>query len=1584
MIAEEDDDQANLQADMDLMRSVRPDNLSFLPSDNLVLAATTSNDGEEEALVTNLGSNHFDSAELYRREHLAATNSDQHKLLDFEKELGIRDIVVRIFDGSYAMFVQYASVNLTHASLPWELKLREAFFAFYEAGNVMLESIHPDIRSRIMLVGDGEQPNLIGMIHTLYQEAMISTGGVAEDGMELEIEDAVDDTAMRNVNQKVWNLLENRNGGYSTNGRTHLQRLSGQTMNKYRSTGFAFLLFYARQLEVNADKQDESCNTKWWHTHGRQALEMFDADAPTSLGSQSAQMVVLKLLAMSLELSLDRRVELEATTKTVLLFVVCKAIDLPTQVLENLIEVQQEENTLVASDGSVIFRSVSPQRAHSVIAALTNVFRVGFIAGMVHSAKAGNQDWKNLFWSPTVLCFSPIMRDLAYRAKVCRKYESQLQMGTPRAFPKVPEENAGVSAWEIPNAASPVLGTVLTIGLTQIGTAISRLVLDAEQAVKDLVLELTNANQLDQRAGIFLRHKLPMNQPDFVAKLLTAMFGRQVQLIPDGSKLKFSPEVTLQVLSGGSGSKRQRVDAYAATIGAKFHMENGLGQVETVIESDEIAAVLAEVCGRDDETDFRKQFDAVCELLLDTIVALFKCTLRGQPRTPDINGMKIGVSNIFETSTQSDVIAVPSVGATMTAGGDSFYDRLGCNFPSTKFAGGDNQRQLKEYINLCEMLSRLFGIYLAVFRTAQVKYLQKCDLSKVNFGKQARESQSSPDFCQSLLVPVMTKLTMEIRISSKVVVARPAHNWEKRVQALSEKALGIPAGSLPDRQYRMLWASVTACKMRRNIITSRSVDAFGGFNHSLSTHLFRYLNTERQGAQNSAGEHVEEAYARDTLFSLEIGAAGYDFNPSKLSANLECLPFNPYQAPTTSHGLRLFSASEALGLYRFGGKIDFVAREFEQTAIATEIVSGNRDAQCTIQCGGGKTIAVWTLVAYNMAKHIARWSDEDRIEALKGLLAEKDSSDPPRNNEENELLATAILDDPHVSDMLEFVSSDKNHCRSGICIVIVPTTALRKSMVDSLNDLYLVRAVAWTKSSSENVEGQLQTMVTGNGPALSFDVLVATCAFATKSQNCTMISQLCKKDKVTHLVVDESHLTVLDRNWRSDVRKLSLILRYQAPVIGLSGTMQKSMEPLLRLFLSFSLGQESVFNDLLAKYNPHAPSLSNQEINDRVSMWKKSKGFIRSALTVPSHIGHFKIKLDDGVSDLEHELFRAVARFCKSQNFRSVQIIVPRRKDVDPLAKWMRREFPDHKIIAMKSGDLDETDIQSWQDPTQTCHAVSTTIGAVGLNNPNCDCVIHLLTFFGIQMLIQAALRAGRRMQPSKSIFFHSESVFGRMQQLEEQDEFREQALRDSGINMDEPSFVEHFSVSSMESFLNCQTCLFENLVETMDGYRPNQGGCSNCSACNTQMQQSLSTAWSLAVNEIADEGPIDDDNNISDDQNQLALEEAASRQQVVDEILQRRQLLVQWVQSLRGGRCLWHSNYDVQHSGCSQLFRRQDDFESCMEPLYTLLGHRLSTDRPHDRRRICCACGDKMVNVSGNFRCVSSVGGNPCSYCYF
>jgi len=127
-IAVEDDDQVNLQADINLMRSVWPENLSFLPSDNLVLAETGAGEGQEKALATNLSSNHFDSAELYRRVHLAATNGDLHKLLDFEKELGIRDIVVWIFGGSYAMFVQYASVNLTHALLLWELKLSDAYF----------------------------------------------------------------------------------------------------------------------------------------------------------------------------------------------------------------------------------------------------------------------------------------------------------------------------------------------------------------------------------------------------------------------------------------------------------------------------------------------------------------------------------------------------------------------------------------------------------------------------------------------------------------------------------------------------------------------------------------------------------------------------------------------------------------------------------------------------------------------------------------------------------------------------------------------------------------------------------------------------------------------------------------------------------------------------------------------------------------------------------------------------------------------------------------------------------------------------------------------------------------------------------------------------------------------------------------------------------------------------------------------------------------------------------------------------------------------------------------------------------------
>ena len=219
------------------------------------------------------------------------------------------------------------------------------------------------------------------------------------------------------------------------------------------------------------------------------------------------------------------------------------------------------------------------------------------------------------------------------------------------------------------------------------------------------------------------------------------------------------------------------------------------------------------------------------------------------------------------------------------------------------------------------------------------------------------------------------------------------------------------------------------------------------------------------------------------------------------------------------------------------------------------------------------------------------------------------------------------------------------------------------------------------------------------------------------------------------------------------------------------------------------------------------------------------------------------------------------------------------------------------------------------------------------------------------------------------------------MQLLEEQDEFRVQALMDSGINMDDPAFAEHFSVSSMESFLDCRTCLFENLVETMDGYRPNQPGCSNCSACNPDTQQTLSTAWTVALDEIAEEGSIDDEDDNAEDPNQAALQEAASRQQVVDEIQQQRQFLCDWVWNLRSDRCLWHPYNDVNHRGCSQLFTCYDDYANCMEPLYTLLGHRLPNEISTDRRRICCACGDKMINTRGRWLCVSGNETNPCSY---
>jgi len=277
--------------------------------------------------------------------------------------------------------------------------------------------------------------------------------------------------------------------------------------------------------------------------------------------------------------------------------------------------------------------------------------------------------------------------------------------------------------------------------------------------------------------------------------------------------------------------------------------------------------------------------------------------------------------------------------------------------------------------------------------------------------------------------------------------------------------------------------------------------------------------------------------------------------------------------------------------------------------------------------------------------------------------------------------------------------------------------------------------------------------------------------------------------------------------------------------------------------------------------------------------------------------------------------------------------------------------------------------------------AISTTIGAVGLNNTECNIVLMDRYYYGLQTLVQSSSRAGRKGQRGEAIFFHCRKSFGRG--LAAADEWKALSYHASGIALDVPEIAKSLSLKSMETYFNEKECKFLSLCEGMDNCQPDaiEDGyyCLQCTRCTAHLQENFVIHWKKQVDAVPATSENTQELRIQAPENPEQRNIAQERRNL------EHQFLETWFFALKETNCCWHRAESITHRP-DHLF--QDSRMQCAQKLKDFMG----LQSQHSGQSLCFKCGDiYMQGCPGGKHCpykrffeIGDGGNAMCRFCLF
>jgi superfamily II DNA helicase RecQ len=938
-----------------------------------------------------------------------------------------------------------------------------------------------------------------------------------------------------------------------------------------------------------------------------------------------------------------------------------------------------------------------------------------------------------------------------------------------------------------------------------------------------LLVRLKDAPQ-DVRNYLQSRN-LSFNSSDWLQRFKTAVLIREIALQAPSEQSPVAYKRDTHVVDLLNPTQRKRTTVFAKLLCADFFLIN---ESDTPATVQEVASItLAEAFARwillDD--DFAKDFGEAMLRLRSKTTTLLTISLKGQPRVPDIvNNFQTGITNSYGIDGKHchlDVIDLSNSGRPT---------RLLVWFPTFKHGP---ERELIP--SLCpEEVGRALALTESLGHTAEV-----CALGKI-----ADASMDGPEGGASInLVPHIAAKRFIFAPDLTEKTAPTATAVRKKefyadVEDTLNRALHLRPSTLKLASHRMLWASLTSvhCSDRLPAQTEREVAAV--FGHTTRTHDLYYLQTfVAPGGGKYSIQRAHTEFFLDTALHLRLGISGIEFSPQNILASLSLATRLSSPLPAWRLVYRMLPEDALDGLVELGRtEVGAVMRE-AQKRMSSYFLNPVRDSLHVVACGGGKSIALWMRAVYSFACELAR-SDNKQL-----LLASRLESSPLFDRDESSQRAAELLASEKVASLLQYCLRDTSFPPSNlVTLVLVPTKVLRTQHVRDLKGRGIIRSKYWTKETHSEISAKLTDIIRGgpNGTA-DVDAIVTTLQRLKNSEVISLVNDAFKNQIFGELVVDEAHDILESAGWKDDVRVLNRVFRYGAPTHALTGSLQKVLEPELALLCQYGVGRTSIAAEIASRSViwPQQDHHSAEQ-ETQVQEWKQKLGINRDEHTIPKNVAHgvLSIKKASLSSPFFDEFGRILQEWHNDGRATCTHVICPTRDSVQVAKESIQAAFQGiGRVISLVGGEETNEYVEAWCEGNEDIVvAVTTTVATLGLNNPRCDAVFSIGTYFGPQLYVQGANRGGRAGQDSRSIFVHIQDWWAQVAQreLSSSQLYFYQA---NGIDIGNPRIREALEPEAMKSFLVTNSCRLRALELLMDG-SDSQEDCGKCDVCNTALQE--------------------------------------------------------------------------------------------------------------------------------------------------
>jgi superfamily II DNA helicase RecQ len=697
--------------------------------------------------------------------------------------------------------------------------------------------------------------------------------------------------------------------------------------------------------------------------------------------------------------------------------------------------------------------------------------------------------------------------------------------------------------------------------------------------------------------------------------------------------------------------------------------------------------------------------------------------------------------------------------------------------------------------------------------------------------------------------------------------------------------LGLQPKSLDLPQFRKLFCTLALQvelhleSLHRPLISLGEVAK--AFNHSKTTHAVAYSQLVDGSEKGQVPIlQLSRDLTLDLSFQRLMGFEGLESRPDKTYRAVSGTVVNPFELRLHQR-LRLIDDSAAHGLLVLGGGPTMEKRAPTQRYMMTDALSNLRDSLFVLPCGSGKSSIIWAPHVYASFCRMVHLSSPGSL--VEAMMA--------RFELNNESAAEELLSHESVKALVSFAQADK--CGpipiTMFTIVLEPTIALADDMVKCTNKVSGIKAIRWQRSNHEAMCSFISKCIhehaTGscnNVRSIEYDVVVMTISFAAELDVCYTMQRAIMGGCIFQFVLDEAHTFVLNPPWQHSVLSFRSMPRGNVVVKAMTGTLHTALVSEFNACTHSTVGKPTI--ESLTGSQPNRVVYTQEfystldHVKHASREWRDQAGLLRGTPAVP-HCVRFGVIEVSAVDNCycqniaamalqalaTHDPDKSADDSYKSLSAKRVHILCGERSHVqmitsavEILAPYFFDDWPAHSVCSLVGSD-EPSNIANFHsrwtalaanDPGAARVAVTTTVAAMGINCLDCDLVIWSVAYFGAQMLLQGAARAGRRKQLSNCVVFHSSKSLSEATRRNPPDKFL-LPYAEAGVNTNDPGIRSALSIDSMRDFLDSSSCRRRHLESAVSGPLLSDLVTSStdycCDVCDQEFKSALLSSFTSA-----------------------------------------------------------------------------------------------------------------------------------------